>query len=168
MQALVTKHGGEVPQQLLRRIVEEVVLLISDTDLVVAAMSLRLCATLLTQQPSSAASISASALPPAMALLQSQLIQARLHTQRSSGSTCCSCCCQACNRLTAIHPPQQSHACQLNIRIDHMRLLVSGASASHYISLASNDAAACVCIWCVPQEAFHLHLLHCRERLWMH
>ena len=75
MQALVTKHGGEVPGALLSRVVEELVGLISDADLVVAAMSLRLCATLLMQQPSCAPTISASALPPAMALLQSQLLQ---------------------------------------------------------------------------------------------
>lgn len=69
-----------MPPELLKRVVDEAVGLISDADLVVAAMSLRLCATLLSQQPSIAPTISASALPPAMALLQSQLLQVFMPT----------------------------------------------------------------------------------------
>ncbi|KAK9803499.1 hypothetical protein WJX73_009717 [Symbiochloris irregularis] len=73
--ALMTRHGDAAGQQQVQGLVEEVVALISDADLVVAAMSLHLCCTLLQRHPACASDLSASALPPSMALLQSQLLQ---------------------------------------------------------------------------------------------
>lgn len=75
LQALVTSHGAQVPQQLLQGVVGEVVALISEVDLVVAAMGLRLITSLVTRQPATAPTVHARVLPPSMALLQSQLLQ---------------------------------------------------------------------------------------------
>lgn len=86
----MTRHGDVAGQQQVHGLIEEVVALISDADLAVAAMSLHLCCTLLQRHPASARDLSASALPPSMALLQSQLLQVALLICCSTRAAGCS------------------------------------------------------------------------------
>ena len=59
--------------------VEEVAPLVNDTDLLIAALSLTLCTTLLQRQPQQSPLVTDRVLPPAMTLSKSPLLQVRLH-----------------------------------------------------------------------------------------
>ena len=74
-QALVAKYGGELDQGLLQGLLEELALLVSDSDLLLTAMALSTCTTLLLQQPGCAGAVSSAVMPPALRLVQSQLLQ---------------------------------------------------------------------------------------------
>ena len=71
----MAKYGGELNQKLLQQLLEELPVLVSDTDLLLAAMALGACTTLLLQQPSSAGAVASAVLPSALRLVQSQLLQ---------------------------------------------------------------------------------------------
>lgn len=64
----------------LQAAVEEVAPLVNDTDLLIAALSLTLCTTLLQRQPQQSSLVTDRVLPPAMALSKSPLLQVRLDT----------------------------------------------------------------------------------------
>ena len=92
VQALVAKYGGELDAQLLKQLLEELAVLVADTDLLLAAMALGTCTTLLLQQPSCAGSVASSVLPSALRLVQSQLLQVRIplasFSRPAAGSVC--------------------------------------------------------------------------------
>ena len=77
-QALVAKYGGELEQGHLHSLLEELALLVSDADLLLTAMALSTCTTLLLQQPGCAGAVSTAVMPPALRLVQSQLLQVGL------------------------------------------------------------------------------------------
>ena len=76
MQALVAKYGGELNSGLIQQLLGELPVLVSDPDLLLAAMALGACTTLLLQQPSSAGAEASAVFPSALGLVQSQLLQA--------------------------------------------------------------------------------------------
>ena len=59
----------------LQSAVEEVAPLVNDTDLLIAALSLALCTTLLQRQPQQSSLVTDRVLPPAMTLSKSPLLQ---------------------------------------------------------------------------------------------
>ena len=71
----MAKYGGELDRGLLQSLVDELAQLVSDADLLMAAQALSTCTTLLLQQPSCAEVVSKAVLPPALRLVQSQLLQ---------------------------------------------------------------------------------------------
>lgn len=66
----------------LQTAVEEVAPLVNDTDLLIAALSLTLCTTLLQRQPQQSPLVTDRVLPPAMALSKSPLLQVKLDTNK--------------------------------------------------------------------------------------
>ena len=63
--------------------VEEVAPLVNDTDLLIAALSLTLCTTLLQRQPQQSPLVTDRVLPPAMTLSKSPLLQVRLYFRQN-------------------------------------------------------------------------------------
>ena len=90
-QALVAKYGGELDAQQVQHLLEELPVLVSDTDLLLAAMALGTCTTLVLQQPSCAGAVTAAVLPGALRLVQSQLLQVRRVVCKALHSLACTC-----------------------------------------------------------------------------
>ena len=76
-QAVVAARGAGVSAAAVDGVVEAAAPLVSDSDLVVAALALQACSRLLERQPASARAVAARVLPQAIALAQSALLQAR-------------------------------------------------------------------------------------------
>ena len=78
MQVLIAAHGSNMQPSSVQSAVEEVAPLVNDTDLLIAALSLTLCTTLLQRQPQQSPLVTDRVLPPAMTLSKSPLLQVRL------------------------------------------------------------------------------------------
>jgi len=74
---VVSARGARVGEAATAGVVDAAAPLVADGDLVVAALALRACASLLGRQPASAPAVAAHVLPQALALVQSPLLQAR-------------------------------------------------------------------------------------------
>ena len=79
VQVLMAAHGSNMQPSSVQSAVEEVAPLVNDTDLLIAALSLTLCTTLLQRQPQQSPLVTDRVLPPAMTLSKSPLLQVRLH-----------------------------------------------------------------------------------------
>jgi cullin-associated NEDD8-dissociated protein 1 len=77
LDALVAKYGQHLQPQAVTTMVPEAAALITDTDLSLAALSLKLCGTLCKSQPSAAQQVVDAVLPAALALVRSPLLQVR-------------------------------------------------------------------------------------------
>ncbi|KAL3163066.1 hypothetical protein ABBQ32_009489 [Trebouxia sp. C0010 RCD-2024] len=75
IEVLIASHGSSMQPSSLQAAVEEVAPLVNDTDLLIAALSLTLCTTLLQRQPQQSSLVTDRVLPPAMALSKSPLLQ---------------------------------------------------------------------------------------------
>ena len=75
MQVLIAAHGGNVEPGIVKATVEEMSPLVNDTDLLIAALSLTFCTTLLQRQPQQSVLVTDRVLPPAMTLSKSPLLQ---------------------------------------------------------------------------------------------
>ncbi|KAF8067210.1 CAND1 [Scenedesmus sp. PABB004] len=75
LDALCAKLGGALAPDAAEAVVGEAAGLVSDSDLSLAALSLKLCVTLLQAQPGVAAEVAGKVLPAALALVRSPLLQ---------------------------------------------------------------------------------------------
>jgi len=75
LEALAARYGASFDGGACSALVEEATSLVADTDLPLASAALRLMATLVRTQPSAAAAVAAKALPAALGLVRSPLLQ---------------------------------------------------------------------------------------------
>ena len=75
VQVLIAGHGANIQASTMKATIEEVSPLVNDTDLLIAALSLTFCTTLLQRQPQQSTLVTDRVLPPAMALSKSPLLQ---------------------------------------------------------------------------------------------
>lgn len=75
LQAAMSRQGAQASSASVTAAVDEVVGLVSDTDLLTTPLALHFCLTVLTQQPQNAAQIAAKFLPAALRLVKSPLLQ---------------------------------------------------------------------------------------------
>jgi len=78
VQVLIAGHGSNIQPGTMKAAVDEVAPLVNDTDLLIAALSLTFCTTLLQRQPQQSALVTDRVLPPAMALSKSPLLQVHI------------------------------------------------------------------------------------------
>ena len=78
LQALTSRHGSAVSPMTLAAALQEVVPLLSDGDLLIAALSLNFCGSLVRAQPQEAQAAVERVLPPTLALTKSPLLQVGL------------------------------------------------------------------------------------------
>jgi hypothetical protein len=86
VQVLIAGHGSNIQPGTLKAAVDEVAPLVNDTDLLIAALSLTFCTTLLQRQPQQSALVTDRVLPAAMILSKSPLLQVQLTTSQTAGS----------------------------------------------------------------------------------
>lgn len=75
LEVLIAGHGANIQSSTMKATIEEVSPLVNDTDLLIAALSLTFCTTLLQRQPQQSTLVTDRVLPPAMALSKSPLLQ---------------------------------------------------------------------------------------------
>ncbi|DBB08467.1 hypothetical protein WJX82_000009 [Trebouxia sp. C0006] len=75
LEVLIAGHGSNIQPGTLKAAVDEVAPLVNDTDLLIAALSLTFCTTLLQRQPQQSALVTDRVLPAAMTLSKSPLLQ---------------------------------------------------------------------------------------------
>lgn len=85
LQALTSRHGSAVSPTTLAAALQEVVPLLSDGDLLIAALSLNFCGSLVRAQPHEAQAAVERVLPPTLALTKSPLLQVGPPCPRSVG-----------------------------------------------------------------------------------
>ena len=78
LQALTSRHGSAVSPTTLAAALQEVVPLLSDGDLLIAALSLNFCGSLVRAQPREAQAAVERVLPSTLALTKSPLLQVGL------------------------------------------------------------------------------------------
>jgi len=86
VQVLIAGHGSNIQPGTLKAAVDEVAPLVNDTDLLIAALSLTFCTTLLQRQPQQSGLVTDRVLPAAMTLSKSPLLQVPVTTSQSAGS----------------------------------------------------------------------------------
>jgi len=75
LEALVAKYGSSLEPASTSAVITEAASLINDSDLSIAALSLKLFVTLLKQQPAAAQEVLEKVLPAGLALVRSSLLQ---------------------------------------------------------------------------------------------
>lgn len=75
LEVLIAGHGSNIQPGTLKAAVDEVAPLVNDTDLLIAALSLTFCTTLLQRQPQQSGLVTDRVLPAAMTLSKSPLLQ---------------------------------------------------------------------------------------------
>ena len=96
VQVLIAGHGSNIQPGTLKAAVDEVAPLVNDTDLLIAALSLTFCTTLLQRQPQQSGLVTDRVLPAAMTLSKSPLLQVPLTISQSVEPQ------QACNDRLAM------------------------------------------------------------------
>ncbi len=86
VQVLIAGHGSNIQPGTMKAAVDEVAPLVNDTDLLIAALSLTFCTTLLQRQPQQSGLVTDRVLPAAMILSKSPLLQVQLTTSQTAGS----------------------------------------------------------------------------------
>ncbi len=75
----MSRQGAAASSASVTAAVDEVVALVSDTDLLTTPLALHFCLTVLPQQPQNAEQIAAKFLPAALRLVKSPLLQVRIY-----------------------------------------------------------------------------------------